>query len=168
MSTHTHLKKNTTFSLFHFGNWGLCSNYCGIAGSLQVPCVLKSYTEESSRESLKPVFRSGFLQAGSDCFEFLLGLGGLAVEVGRITARDVSVGVSVALQFRSPTGGICISCKQNMSKPGKWLLALEVENCFAFWLNLKGLCDSCSLQSWSIFIGLRIVLYPNFETLKTG
>lgn len=119
MSTHTHLKKNTTFSLFHFGNWGLCSNYCGIAGSLQVPCVLKSYTEESSRESLKPVFRSGFLQAGSDCFEFLLGLGGLAVEVGRITARDVSVGVSVALQFRSPTGGICISCKQNMSKPGK-------------------------------------------------
>lgn len=63
--------------------------------------MVKSYTEESSRESLKPVFRSGFLQTGSDCYEFLLGLGGLAVEVGRITARDVSVGVSVALQFSS-------------------------------------------------------------------
>lgn len=61
--------------------------------------MVKSYTEKSSRESLKLVFRNGFLQAGSDCCEFLLGLGGLAVEVGRITARDVSVGMSIALQF---------------------------------------------------------------------
>lgn len=52
-------------------------------------------------KSLKPVFRNGFLQAGSDCYKFLLGLGGLAVEVGRIMARDVSVGVSIALQFSS-------------------------------------------------------------------
>lgn len=123
-------------------------------------------------KSLKPVFRNGFLQAGSDCYEFLLGLGGLAVKVGRIMAREVYVGVSIALQFSSeftdPTGGICISHKRNVPKPRKWLLALEAENWFAFWLNLKGLCDSSSLRPWLIFIGLTIAPSPNFETLKAG